>query len=224
MIAWALGIPAVAQAEPPNIERVTVSRDTHDRLTFRIFFATPVLVDPDDQIQVAIDADRDPGTGVDGLDYSLDEAGPLLGEEHALLPTAVDGKPVASSPPELRFSQQAAGPYGFSTSRVAFSVPASMIGDPDRFDFYVFIRVDGELDEAPSHVLFSAASSPWTYPSAGEPETGQAYPTETYVDGSDVTLSERPGIVIAVIVGLVIGLGALLAIGGCSLERMRKRT
>jgi hypothetical protein len=67
----------VARAERPNIERVVVSRSDNGVLTFRIFFAAPVIVDPDDNVQVAIDADRDSGTGVDGLDYSLDQTGPL---------------------------------------------------------------------------------------------------------------------------------------------------
>jgi hypothetical protein len=64
----ALAAPPLADAARPDIERVTVSRDEDDRLRFKLFFADPVIVDPDDQIQVAIDADRDPGTGVNGLD------------------------------------------------------------------------------------------------------------------------------------------------------------
>ena len=220
--ACALAIASTADAARPDIDRVTVSRDEQDRLTFRIFFASPVGLDPDDQLQVAIDADRDPSTGVDGLDYSLDQSGSLIGVDDDRLLTAVDGEPVTSNPPELRFDYEPAG-FGFTASSATFSVPASLIGDPARFDFYVFIRVDGDLDEAPSHVLFSAGALPWSYPREGEPGAGRAYPVETYVDGSDATLSERPRLVLVVIVGLLFGIGALLAVGGWSVQRIRAR-
>jgi hypothetical protein len=221
----ALAAPPLADAARPDIDRVTVSRDEDDRVTFRLFFAEPVFVESDDQIQVAIDADHDPGTGVDGLDYSLDQSGALFrGQDNAALLTAVDGEPVASYPPELRFNyEEGALGYGFSVSSVTFSVPSSAIGDPARFDFYVFIRVDGELDEAPSHVLFSAGDLPWTYPKHDAPAVGEAYPTETYFDNSDLTLSEQPGHFIALVVGFALVLAGLLVVGGWSVQRFRKR-
>jgi hypothetical protein len=221
----ALAVPPLADAARPDIERVTVSREEDDRVTFKLVFAEPVFVESDDQIQVAIDADRDPGTGVDGLDYSLDKSVALYpGVDHATLLTAVDGVPVASYPPELRFGyEEGALGYGFSVSSVTFSVPSSMIGDPARFDFYVFIRVEGELDEAPSHVLFSAGALPWTYPKDDTPDVGEAYPTETYYDNSDFTLSEQPGLFIAVVVAFVLAVGGLLAVGGWGVQRLRKR-
>jgi hypothetical protein len=222
----ALAAPPLADAARPDIERVIVSRDEDDRVTFKLFFAEPVFVESDDQIQVAIDADRDPGTGVDGLDYSLDQSGALFaGEDFAALLTAVDGKPVASYPDELRFDyDEGALGYGFSVSSVTFSVPSSLIGEPARFDFYVFIRVDGELDEAPSHVLFSAGDLPWTYPKGRAPDAGDAYPTETYFDNSDFTLSEQTGPFIGVIVASLLVLGGLLAVGGWGVQRLRKRS
>jgi hypothetical protein len=219
----ALTAPAVAIAERPDIERVVVGRDDVGVITFRIFFGSPVIVDPADNIQVAIDADRDSGTGVNGLDYSLDQTGPLsFGANRAALLTAVDGERVVSHPRTLRFSRKAAG-YGFSSSSVAFSVPASVIGDPRRFDFYVFIRMEGELDEAPSHVLFSAGAAPWTYPKDGEPALGEAYPVETYEDGSDFTLSERGGVFLSVVGGVVLGIGALVAVVGWGVYRLSAR-
>jgi hypothetical protein len=220
----ALAAPPLADAARPDIERVTVSRDEDDRLTFKLWFADPVIVEHDDQIQVAIDADRDPGTGVDGLDYSLDQLGPLFrGEDSATLLTAVDGEPVASYPPELRFDYEEANDYGFFVSSVTFSLPSSVIGDPAGFDFYAFIRVDGQLDEAPSHVLFSAGALPWTYPKDGTPDVGEAYPTETYFDNSDFTLSEQSGPFIGLVVGFVLAVGGLLAVGGWGVQRLRKR-
>ena len=220
----ALAAPPLADAARPDIERVTVSRDEDDRLTFKLSFVDPVIIEADDRIQVAIDADRDPGTGVDGLDYSLDQPGPLYrGEDDATLLTAVDGEPIASNPPELRFDYEEANDYGFFVSSVTFSLPSSVIGDPARFDFYVFIRVDGQLDEAPSHVLFSADALPWTYPKDGTPDVGEAYPTETYFDNSDFTLSEQSGPFIGLVVGVVLAVGGLLAVGGWSVQRLRKR-
>jgi len=158
----ALAVPARASADRPNIEHVTVSRDGEGRLSFRIDFAGSVIIGYTDHVQVAIDSDRDPGTGVDGLDYSLDWS--LLDDEDSFtLLTAVDGEPVESNPSGLQFSRTtASGTQGFGSFSVVFSVPASTIGSPRRFDFYVFVRADGMLDEAPSHLFFSAGTSPWT--------------------------------------------------------------
>jgi hypothetical protein len=136
--------------------------------------------------------------------------------------TAVDGEPVASRPRELRFDYEEAE-YFFSVKSMTFSVPASVIGGPARFDFYVFARVDGQLDEAPSHVLFSAGDLPWTYPKGDAPAVGEAYPTETYLDNPDVTLSERPEILIGLVAGIFL-IGGLLAVGGWSVQRLRKRS
>jgi len=121
VVVAALGYPSYAGASRPNIDRVVVSRSEDDRVTFRIFFAQPIIVSLDDTVQVAIDADRDRGTGVNqGLDYSLD----LSFREPALL-TAVDGQPVESHPSTLRYSEQAdPDGYGFSDLSVTFSVPA----------------------------------------------------------------------------------------------------
>jgi hypothetical protein len=217
----ALAVPARASADRPNIEHVTVSRDGEGRLSFRIDFAGSVIIGYTDHVQVAIDSDRDPGTGVDGLDYSLDWS--LLDDEDSFtLLTAVDGEPVESNPSGLQFSRTtASGTQGFGSSSVVFSVPASTIGSPRRFDFYVFVRADGMLDEAPSHLFFSAGTSPWTYPKHGKPDA-DTYPVETYTDGSDLTLKERPGIVVAVIAGAVLGIGALLAIVGWGIQRRRR--
>ena len=217
-----LAAPSIANADRPDIQRVTVRRDENGLLTFRIFFASPVTLSVGDQLQVAIDADRNPSTGVDGLDYSLDQSGLLLDVDNDSLLTAVDGEPVESNPPELEFEYEPAR-LGFSAKSATFSVPASLIGDPARFDFYVFIRVDGELDEAPSHVLFAAGDLPWTYPREGEPDAGEAYPVETYVDGSDATLHERPRFFLVVIAVFVFALGGLLAVGGWSVQRLRER-
>jgi len=221
VVVAALAYPSYAVASRPNIDHVVVRRSEDGRVTFRIFFMKPTIVGLDETVQVAIDADRDRGTGVnEGLDYSLDFS---IGEP-ALL-TAVGGEPVESHPSTLRFSEQAdpAG-YGFSDLSVAFSVPASVIGDPQRFDFYVYIDTDEGLDQAPSHVLLSAITHQyWTYPKNVEPASGDAYPVETYKDGSDITLRERPRLVLAAAVGLLVVLAGILGLIGWSIERLRRR-
>jgi hypothetical protein len=206
--------PAASWAARPDLERVVVSRDEGGRVTFRVEFAAPLALSLDDTVQIAIDADRDPGTGIDGLDYSLDWS---FGS--AALLTAIDGEPEPSHPSSFHFTKE---PGGFQTTAMTFSIAADDIGSPRRFDFYAFVEKDAELDEAPSHVLFSAGSAPWTYPT-NEPETGETYPTETYVDGSDFTLSERGGLFLALVVGGLLGVGAILGLGGWSVERWRKR-
>jgi hypothetical protein len=211
----ALVAPTAVWAARPDIDRVTVSRDDHGRITFHIAFAAPLTLGIDDQVQVAIDADRDYTTGIDGLDYSLDWS---FGS--AALLTAVDGEPEQSNPSSFRFKKENGE---FLTSAATFSIAAADIGSPKRFDFYAFVQEDGDLDEAPSHVLFSAGSAPWTYPVDGEPAAGVPYPTETYVDGSDFTVSERGGAFLVIVVVGLFGVGAILAVGGWSVERLRKR-
>jgi hypothetical protein len=213
-------------AERPNINRVIVSRSDDGILAFRIEFAKPVIIDPDDTVQVAIDADRDSGTGVDGLDYSLDIYGPVsfpLGESLSLL-TAVDGEPVTSHPRALRFTREVGKEtYGFGSSSMTFAIPAALIGDPRRFDFYAFIRVEGDLDEAPSHFLFPPRYFPWTYPKQEAPPRGGAYPVATYEDGWDDTIHERPGLLLAVGAASLWAICGLLALGWWGVQRLRGR-
>jgi hypothetical protein len=216
-VAAVLAAPAPALAERPNIERVAISEDGQGRLTFRVILARPVILDLDDTIQVAIDADRNGGTGVNGLEYSLD----WTGYSTALL-TAVDGRPVESHPSTLRFASTGnPRPVAFSTA--TFSIASAAIGDPEQFDFYVFIERDGDIDKAPSHVLVSAEAAPWTYPRKGRRVPGKPHPAEVYVDGSDFNFSERGFAFVTVIAAPVLGLGGIFALLGFGVERLRRR-
>lgn len=228
-------IPATAAAGRPNLERVVVSRTPDQRVSFRIEFAEPVALRHDTTVQIAIDADRDPDTGIDGLDYSLDwretvvsgadvsipeDAADALREAitgwskpFALL-TAVDGEAVESHPRSLTFSHD--------DDVVTFSIAAADIGGTERFDFYAFVEQDGKLDEAPSHVLFSAGAVPWTYPREGVPAAGQPYPTQVYEDLSDTTLSEDPLGTLLIGALVLLGIGGVVALVGWSLERHRR--
>jgi hypothetical protein len=231
----ALFIPATASAARPDLERVVVSRTPDQRVTFRIEFAERVTLRHDTTVQIAIDADRDPATGIDGLDYSLDwtetvvsGAGISIPEEvedalrdtitdwtkpYALL-TAVDGEAVESHPRSLTFSHD--------DEVVTFSIAAADIGSTERFDFYAFIEQDGKLDEAPSHVLFSAGAIPWTYPRDGVPAARQPYPTQVYEDPTDTTLSEAPAGTLVIGLLVVLAVGGVVAIVGWSIERHRR--
>lgn len=106
---------------------------------------------------------------------------------------------------------------------VTFAIDAAELGNPEKLDFYAFVKDGDELDEAPSHVLFSAGAMPWTYPIGYVPEAGEPYPTETYDDLSDFTLSERGRTFIFVLVGGLLGLGAIAGVTGWSIERWRRR-
>jgi hypothetical protein len=200
---------APSDAPRPDIDQVVVSRGADGTLTFRIEFAEPVVLDDETTVQVAIDGDRNGATGVNGLEYSLDWTG------YASLLTAVEGSPSESSPASLEFADEG--------DVVTFRISASDLGDLDRFDFYAFIRQGDVLDEAPSHVLFSAGAAPWTYPSGDVPAAGEPYPTETFDDLGDFTLSERGWTFVLAIVGGLLGLGAIAGVTGWSVERRRRR-
>jgi hypothetical protein len=201
----ALAFAAPGNAANANIERVVVSRSAQDVITFRIEFAEPVALDDETRVQVAIDADRDSSTGVDGLEYSLDWLG------YVSMFTAVKGEEVESEPESLKFEH--------TGSTVTFSIAAADIGSPDRFDFYTFVKQDGHTDIAPVHVLSSAT---WTYPE-GDPSAGGSYPTETYEDITDGSLPEGGWGVLVYGIGGLLALGAIVAVAGWSFERYRKR-
>jgi hypothetical protein len=159
-----------ARAADADIEHAVVSRSAEDVITFRIEFAAPVDLEDVERVQVAIDADRDLETGIDGLEYSLDYT------RYASLLSAVDGDQAETRPKSLRFEHVG--------NVITFSIAASDIGSVERFDFYTFVEQDGHRDIAPVHELFSAS---WTYPRDGV-ASGDPYPTETYEDLMDNTI------------------------------------
>jgi hypothetical protein len=209
--------PAPALAERPNIQRVVVSQDGEGHLVFRVVLARPVILDLDDTIQVAIDADRDRGTGINGLEYSLDWTG-----YSAALLRAVNGKQVESRPSTLRFTSTG-NPRPFAFATATFSIAAAAIRNPERFDFYVFVKRDGDIDEAPSHVLVSGDAAPWTFPRATKLSPGEPHAPEVYEDGSDFNLSERRTEFLGVIAAAVVGLGGTLGLIGWGGTRLRER-
>ncbi len=211
--AWA---GTAAAAGRPDIETVVVSRDQAGMLTFVIGFAAPARLDAGTKMEVMLDTDRDSSTGIEGGEYALDYSSPGHGEApYPSLFTARNGDSVDSSPHSLVFS---------STPRSAtFRISVYDVGDPDVFDFWVFVEQNGDLlDTAPTHVIISTYAQPWTYPTGGAPSPGQAYPVDTYEDLADGSLetSNLPWLTILLV---LIGAGAVLGIGGWTVDRIRKR-
>jgi hypothetical protein len=96
-----------------------------------------------------------------------------------------------------------------------FSIVATDIGDPARFDFYAFIEIgDEEVDKVPSHLFFSAQA---TYPKEAL-APGAPYPVETYEDNQDARIDL--GVILFGVLGLL-GFGAVLALGGWAFQRLR---
>ena len=201
----ALLLAAPGTAADANIDKVVVSRGFDGVIQFWIEFAEPITLDDGTTVQVAIDADRNPETGNDGIDYALDWTG------SASLLSAVDGEEVESRPDSLGFEHDG--------DVVTLSIAAEDIGSADRFDFYAFVKQHGHTDIAPVHVLFSAT---WTYPRS-EVAAGEEYPAETYEDVVDGSLSEGDWDLLVYVIGGVFALGAVVAVVGWSVERYRKR-
>jgi hypothetical protein len=218
MTVAVLAIPSTAQAEP-MIDRVIVSRDASGLLRFRIVFTgLLVILDRGSRVQIAIDADRDSDTGINGAEYSLDLNGPPWERSSLALLKAVGGEPVVSHPPALRLGYTGDEVLDIGATNMTFSIPASLIGDPRRFDFYVFTDVNGKHDQLPpQHLFFSEGLL--TYPK--EPTGGDAYPVETYVAGS----KSDDGItqVVANVLAALLGIGALVAIAWYVRRRVNRK-
>jgi hypothetical protein len=205
VLGLALGVaPGVAAADRPNIERVVVSRALGSTFVFRIEFEKPIMLTPETTIQVALDTDRDSSTGNDGLEYSLDRT-----EYPSLLVATPGGKTEEKTDSSLTFVQ--------AGNVAKFSIVATDIGDPARFDFYVFIEIGDELVDQipPHHLLFSELT---TYPKEAL-APGAPYPVETYEDKQGARMSR---LILLGVLG-VLGLGAVLAVGGWAFERRHRR-
>jgi len=205
---------SAASAGSTDIKAVVVSRDSASILTFVIQFAGPVSLDNATKLQVMLDTDRKSSTGIQGAEYALDYSAYRGSEPEPSLIHSIDGKGYTSPTPPRFWT----GP-----SDATFEVPTSNIGDPRVFDFWVFVERNGDLVEtAPTHVLVSTYSQPWTYPKDGASAPGAGYPTQTYEDISDTSL-ETTNIPWKWILLGIVGLAALLGFGGWTFERIRGR-
>jgi hypothetical protein len=163
----------------PDIRRVTVSRARNGTLTFRIDFRAPVVLDWSKSLQVSLDTDRNEETGVQGAEYTL--AFMSAGKEppSAVLFTVRGEDESASQPRSLSFST--------TPTSATFRIAATAIGHPTVFRFSVLIQDQATgaypiYDQAPSDLRPYELSNPWSYPKSGKHTTGQAYPTETYIN------------------------------------------
>jgi hypothetical protein len=202
--------PAVSTASGrPDIEKVVVSRDQAGTLTFAVGFASPTALGTGTKLQVMLDTDRDPGTGADGGEYALDYSAPVEGMDPTpSLVVAGEGESPTTTPE-----------FTSTPHSATFRVSVYDIGDPDVFDFWVFVEVNGDLVEtAPTHVLVSTSAKPWTYPEDSAPDAGQAWPTDTYQDLSDSGLETANIPWLMILLGIV-GVAALLGFGGAAYDR-----
>ena len=237
-VLGALVLAAPAVSAQPEIERVVVSRSADGVLTFRIEFSGPVVLGENARLRVAIDTDRTATTGNDGIDYSID----WTGRFPALLEAFADDEREADSN-SLDMTNQG--------NVVTFFVAASELFDLSRFDFYVYSDFGGGLgDRGSTEIPFAAGKTASTYPRDDTPvPEGDAYPTETYEeageafpsgqpqtppaadaeanktydDRSGFTLSERGWTFPLVLVGGLLGLGAIAGVTGWGIERWRRR-
>ncbi len=213
--AWARQADAAGR---PDIRAVTVARDQAGSLSFLIDFSGAVTFDARTKLQVMLDTDRDSGTGIQGAEYALDYSSESrLDRPTAALLTTRNGETLRFYRSRLTFSS--------SWRTAMFTVPVSEIGDPARFDFWVYVQRDGEVvDNAPTHVVVSTEDAPWTYPKGDPPVAGHAYPVETYDDLSDTSLVGGGSFPWLPVVLVVAGLGAAVGLGGWAWERLHRKT
>src|SRR5206468_5588328 len=118
--------------------------------------------------------------------------------------SSTEGDASVSRPASLHFSS--------TPGTARFRIAAADIGGPSSFDFWVFVEKNGELvDTAPTHVLVSSPSEPWTYPKGATPAAGGRYAIERYEDTSDTSLTESRIPWRLILLGLfgLFGLGAI---------------
>ena len=194
----------------PDIRQVEVSV-VGDAVLFRIVYAKPAQLPSTAVLDIFLDADDDRSTGDEGFEYAADYSRGTAGTAYVSLFRGADNE---LRPDGLRFVHEARS----ST----FTVPVEALGFPASFDysfaFYVLIEVDGELaDSAPTHVLISTAAQPFDV-DASKLLTNDHL---TFEDLADSTPAEDSAALLWV-VGAVLGVGALLALAGWTVERLRR--
>lgn len=197
-VAQALPAPANSPAAGPsslNLERVTVSRAAA-QLTFAVRLATPAEL-AGTRIQLMLDVDRDPLTGVQGSEFALDySAAAAGGPAYASLLSLRDWQIVESRPASLELAT--------TPSSLTFRISAAALGNPTSFDFWVFAaRGNAVVDTLPADVLNAPDPTGWTFP-AGAAEV-------TYSDAADGVLSTEEIVLAAFVVACLAASIALVA-------------
>jgi hypothetical protein len=154
----ALLLASAAGAAEHHITRVQVSNSsTEPSIRFEIDLAR--AVDNDTRLRVSIDADRNPATGANGIDYALDWTGP-----NAILLEA-DGRTVRkSSGGSLSYGGQ-------GETRVSLWVTHPDIASWGSFDFYVFIDRSTAPPQHWSKFPLTAGTTRWRYPDDGDADS-----------------------------------------------------
>jgi hypothetical protein len=202
----ALALPAPVAALPApgtspfagqraaGLERVTVTRDDGRSLAFAVRLTAPTTVDAM-RVQVMLDVDRNPATGIQGSEFALDYSAPVRGgPAYASLLSLRDWQMFESRPRSLQVST--------SSSSLTFRISPAELGNPSSFGFWVFVaRGNTVMDTLPADVLATPTPTGWTFPAG----TGGV----SYSDaGGGLSRGEA-----LLAVGAFVGLAVLLALG-----------
>ncbi|HEY7179307.1 MAG TPA: hypothetical protein VH305_09045 [Gaiella sp.] len=188
-----------------DVDTVSVAHSKNNRVTFTVAFPTEIELASDTGFQIAVDRDFDPGTGdEDGFDLfigyvqDVPEPNPWLSEWRS-----GDWTPRAAS--SLAFSHE--------RDHVVFQLDEDEL--PDAFRFQVaagtgFGSADADVDFAPEreHVLAASERGVWSFPAC------ETIGAEAADSGGGWGMP---------LVLTVVGLGAVVAIAGWTLEKLRGR-
>lgn len=159
-VAQALPAPASSPAAGPsslNLGRVTVSRAVA-QLTFAVRLAAPAEL-AGTRIQIMLDVDRNPFTGVQGSEFALDYSPAAAGgQAYASLLSLRDWQIVESRPASLEFKT--------TPSSLTFHISPVALGNPASFAFWVFAaRGNAVVDTLPAGALNAPNPRGWRFPS-----------------------------------------------------------
>ena len=207
----ALGSAHATDHTGVDIREIDVRLAEAGAIEFQIRYAEPVELPRSTVIDIFIDADGDRSTGDEGFEYAIDYS------------RGIDGRPYASVFRGVHERRAAGLEFAHAGASSTFTVPAGALGFPRSFtysfSFYVVMEVGGELaDAAPTHVLVSSSAQPFDV----EASDLLAGTTLTYQDLADGTPAEDPAMLLYV-AGAVLAFGAVLALVGWSVERVRTR-
>ena len=188
-----------------DIDEVRVARSQNGLLTFTVGFPKDLELASDTGFQIAVDADSDRATGDEqGFDrfFGYVQDAP---EPNPWLSKWRDGRWTKVPTPSLEFSHD--------RDRMAFRLDAGELSDAFSFQVAAGTRYgsdDGDVDFAPEreHVVVASERGVWTFPAC-----------ETI--GAEAADSGG-GWMLPVVLG-AFGLGAVLAVAGWTVEKIRAR-
>lgn len=189
-----------------DIDNVRVSRSQRDPLSFAVAFSKDIELAPDTGFQIAVDTDSDRGTGdPEGFElfFSYVQGAP---DPNPRLNKWEGGTWTRTTTPSLAFSHEG--------DQVTLQLDADEL--PPAFSFQVgagtrWISDDPDIDWAPQreHVVAGSDLGVWTFPACGQ-------------IGSDA--GDKGGKWVVPVIAGIFGLGAMVAVAGWTIERIRRRS